>query len=407
MNLSFLNPSLVLLLSIAVILILIKLKVPVAFAILAGAVFLVLLVTPFSEIPSLFLKTVTYSQTWQLFIIVPCALAFSSLMEQKGMLTRLARALENIGPGLAVHVLPAVIGLVPMPAGALVAATAVKDLAERLKLTPDRITFINYWFRHIWEYSLPIYPSLIITATVLALPISTVVKVLLPMSALAILLGGITSYRMLRKTKVDREQKREPAKQIAISSLRAAWPIILLIILIFVNVEAWMAFPIVLLLLAIQQRVNGKEVTKAVRYGLNPLILLLLFAVMLYQVTITWSGAAEVLVGKMQDLGLPSLLILAGIPLVLGIATGYGPATFGISMPLLLPFIITNSGFNWQSLLVAFVSGSLGQMLSPAHLCFCLSAEYFKSTLGRVYRYTGPIIAIMEAVVIAVFLIFQ
>jgi hypothetical protein len=39
-------------------------------------------------------------------------------------------------------------------------------------------------------------------------------------------------------------------------------------------------------------------------------------------------------------------------------------------------------------------------------LCFCLSAEYFKSKLGRVYRYTGPIIAIMEAVVIAIFLIF-
>jgi hypothetical protein len=126
---------------------------------------------------------------------------------------------------------------------------------------------------------------------------------------------------------------------------------------------------------------------------------------MLYQVTITQSGAAEVLVGKMQDLGLPSLLILAGIPLVLGLATGYGPATFGISMPLLLPFIITSSGLQWQALLVAFVSGSLGQMLSPAHLCFCLSAEYFKSSLGRVYRHTGPIIAVMEVLVIAIFLI--
>jgi uncharacterized protein len=403
--LNFLNPSLVLLLSIAFILILIRLKVPVAFAILAGAIFLVLFVTSFKDIPSLFLKTVTYSQTWQLFIIVPCALAFSSFMEQRGMLTRLAKALENIGPGLAVHVLPGVIGLVPMPAGALVAATAVKNLADRLKLTPDRITFINYWFRHIWEYSLPIYPSLIITATVLALPISTVVKILLPMSALAILLGGITSYRMLRKTTLDVKEEKESTKQIVVSSLKAAWPIILIIILIFLKVEAWVAFPVVLLLLAIQQRVDGKEIIKAVKYGLNPLILLLLFSVMLYQVTITQSGSADVLVAKMQDLGLPSLLILAGIPLVLGIATGYGPATFGISMPLLLPIIITTSGLQWQALLVAFVSGSLGQMLSPAHLCFCLSAEYFKTPLSRVYRYTGPIIAIMEAVVIAIFLI--
>jgi hypothetical protein len=327
-------------------------------------------------------------------------------MEQKGMLTRLAKALEGIGPRLAVHVLPAVIGLVPMPAGALVAATAVKSLADRLKLTPERITFINYWFRHIWEYSLPIYPAIIVTATVLAIPISTVVRTLLPMTALAIILGGIVSYRILRKTPVVARIEKVPAKYIIINSLKAAWPIILLIILIFVKVEAWMAFPIVLVVLAIQQRVNGKEIVKAVKYGLNPLILILLFAVMLYQVTITQSGAAESLVTKMEAMGLPSLLILVGIPLVLGIATGYGPATSGIAMPLLLPFIVTSSGLNGQALLVAFVSGAMGQMLSPAHLCFCLSAEYFKTTLGKVYRYTVPIVVIMEAIVIAVFLIF-
>ena len=406
MNLSFLNPPLILLLSIAVILILIRIKVPVAFAILSGAIFLILLVTPLSNIPPLFLKTVKYSQTWQLYIIVPCTLAFSSFMEQKGMLTRLAKALEGIGPRLAVHVLPAVIGLVPMPAGALVAATAVKSLADRLKLTPERITFINYWFRHIWEYSLPIYPAIIVTATVLAIPISTVVRTLLPMTALAIILGGIVSYRILRKTPVVARIEKVPAKYIIINSLKAAWPIILLIILIFVKVEAWMAFPIVLVVLAIQQRVNGKEIVKAVKYGLNPLILILLFAVMLYQVTITQSGAAESLVTKMEAMGLPSLLILVGIPLVLGIATGYGPATSGIAMPLLLPFIVTSSGLNGQALLVAFVSGAMGQMLSPAHLCFCLSAEYFKTTLGKVYRYTVPIVVIMEAIVIAVFLIF-
>ena len=67
--------------------------------------------------------------------------------------------------------------------------------------------------------------------------------------------------------------------------------------------------------------------------------------------------------------------------------------------------IITSSGLNWQALLVAFVSGNLGQLLSPAHLCFCLSAEYFKTTLGKVYRYTLPITAIIQAVVIAIFLL--
>jgi uncharacterized protein len=405
LNLSLLNPWLALLLSIVVILVLVRIKVPVAFSVLAGAVFLILFVIPFDKMPSLLLDTVKYSQTWQLFIIVPCTLAFSSFMEQKGMLIRLAKALEGIGPRLAVHVLPAVIGLVPMPAGALVAATAVKSLADRLKLTPDRITFINFWFRHIWEFSLPIYPAIIVTTTVLALPIPTVVKILAPMSALSIILGGIVSYRMLRKSPAIIEEERDSAKNIILNSLKAAWPIMLLIILIFVKVQPWIAFPVVLIVLGIQQRVSRKEIKKATKYGLSPLILLLLFSVMLYQVTITQSGAAEVLVAKMESINVPSILILVLIPLALGVSTGYGPAVTGISMPLLLPFIITGSGLQWQALLLAYVSGYLGQMLSPAHLCFCLSAEYFKTTLGKVYRYTVPIVAIMQAIVIAIFLL--
>ena len=134
--------------------------------------------------------------------------------------------------------------------------------------------------------------------------------------------------------------------------------------------------------------------------------MILLLAVMLYQMTIKESDAAGVLVSKMLSLGLPSLLMLVGMPLVLGIAIGYGPAITGIAMPLLLPFIITSSGLNSQALLVAYVSGMVGQLLSPSHLCFCFSAAYFKASLGSVYRYTVPILAVIEAGVIIVFFVF-
>lgn len=402
-----LNPSLALLLSIAAILLLIRLKVPAGFGVLAGCIILILFVVPFRDVPSLLLETVTDKQTWQLLIVVPCTLTFSSLMEQKGMLLRLASVLEGIGPRLAVYTLPAVIGLVPMPAGALVAATAVKGLAERLNLAPERITFINYWFRHIWEISLPIYPAMIIAASVLEIPIFSIVKTCLPISLLSILLGVIVSYRWMKKPPTTDSGKRDSVKNIFFSFCKAAWPIILLIILIFAKVEAWIAFPVTLTLLAVQQRVKWQEVKKALKYGLNPLILLLLLAVMLYQMTIKESNAAGVLISEMQSIGLPSLLMLVGLPLVIGIAIGYGPAISGIALPLLVPYIVTGSGLQSQALLVAYVSGTVGQLLSPAHLCFCLSVEYFKTTLGKVYRYTIPILAIIEATIIVIFLLIK
>jgi integral membrane protein (TIGR00529 family) len=397
-----LTAPLALLLSIAVILVLVRLKVPVGFGVLAGCIVLIVLVVPFNNVPSLLLKTVTYKQTWQLLIVVPCTLAFSSVMEQKGLLTRMAGALESIGPRLAIHVLPAVIGLVPMPAGALVAATAVKGTAGKLRLSPQAITFINYWFRHIWEFSMPFYPAIIVTSTVLGIPVSTVVKILLPMTGVAIVLGAAVSYQILRKAAHTAKGPRDSVKNILLIFIKAAWPIALLIILIFAKVEAWIAFPAVLILVMFQQRVRWAQIKKALKYALNPLIILLLLAVMLYQMTVNSSDSASVLIAYMQSIGLPSLLMLAGLPLLIGLAIGYGPAISGISMPLLLPFIVSNSGINAGYLLVACVSGMVGQLLSPAHLCFCLSAEYFKTTLGKVYRYTLPICLVIEAAVILV-----
>ena len=212
-----LNPSLALLISIVAILVLTRFKIPVALGVLAGCILLIVFVIKVSDIPSLLLRTITNEQTWQLLIVVPCTMAFGSLMEQKGLLTRLATVLEGIGSRLAIHILPAIIGLVPMPAGALVAATAIKGLGENLKLAPEKVAFINYWFRHIWEISIPVYPAVILVSTILAVPLSTVVETLFPMTILIAASGAVISYRMLRKAPREKRNPRGSWKNIIFS----------------------------------------------------------------------------------------------------------------------------------------------------------------------------------------------
>ena len=400
-----LNSPLALLISIAVILILTRFKVPIALSVLAGCILLIIFVIRINDIPQLLLKTVTNEQTWQLLIVVPCTIAFGSLMEQKGLLTRLAATLEGVGPRLAIHVLPAVIGLVPMPAGALVAATAVKGLGDKLQLAPEKIAFINYWFRHIWEISIPVYPAVILVSTILAVPLSKVVEILFPMTVLIVVLGTVVSYRMLRKTPHEKRKIEDSVKNYIFGFLKVAWPILLLIILIFAKVEAWIAFPVTLVLIIIQQKIKWSEMKIALKRAFDPLIILLLLAVMLFQTTAKNSDAASMLVSNMQSIGLPSVLILVGIPLLIGLATGYGPAVVGIALPLLSPYIISGSVIHIGALLVACVSGMMGQLLSPAHLCFCLSVEYFHTTLSKVYRYTVPLCLTIEIVALLVYFV--
>jgi len=399
-----LNPSPALLASIAGILILLRLKLHPGLAIFVGSLIISLLVLPPHSLPDLMLQTLLNYQTLKLLAIIASALTLSRLMDVKGLLTSLAATMERIGPRLALHLVPAVIGLVPMPAGALVSATALRDLAKRMGLTPEQATFINYWFRHLWEYSLPLYPAIITTSVILSVQLSSVMLTLLPMTALVIALGTVSSYRMLKPNK-SRETKERMSKNIAYTLLRASWPILLVVALVLLGLDAVIAFPLTLALLALQQRVKWPESKMALKYGLDPKILFLLYAIMLYKATIEGSDAAYALFSDMQNIGLPALTVLAALPFLMGFATGIGMGFVGISLPLLVPFLTLGSELNSYALLLAYTSGMVGLLLSPVHLCLILSTEYFKASLARVYRYILPPLLAIEAVAVLIYYI--
>lgn len=395
-----LSQSISLLVSITGILILLRLRVHPGWAIFVGSLILSPLVLPLHSIPSHMLQSLLDYQTLRLLVVVASALSLSSLMEGQGLLARLATAMESIGPKLALGVIPAVIGLVPMPAGAVVSATASRDLAERMGLTPEQSTFINYWFRHPWEFSLPVYPGLILTSVLLSVSLSSIVVVLFPVTALVIVFGVVLSYGILKKAP---KTKGRLSKGIIYNLLRASWPILLLVSLVLLKLETMIAFPLVLALLAGQQRAKWPEWRKAFKYGLDLKILFLLYAVMLYKATIETSGAAGVLVSDLQAMGLPASVTLVTLPLLMGLATGISVAFVGVALPLLVPYIIANSGFNGYALLLAYVSGMMGVLLSPLHLCLILSTAYFKASLAKVYRYVLPLCLVIEAIALLIY----
>ncbi|MFC1940518.1 DUF401 family protein [Chloroflexota bacterium] len=397
-----LNPSLALLISIAGILILLRLRVHPSFAIFAGSIIVSILVVPLLSILPLMLKSLIDYQTIRLLVIIASALSLSRLMEEKGLLADLAATLESLNPKLALHFIPAVIGLVPMPAGALVSATAAGGLVKRMGLAPERSTFINYWFRHIWEYSIPAYPGIVVASVILAVPLTLVVATLSPLTALAVISGAILSYWILKKLP---KLSGKPAKNIVPNFLKASWPMLILVASILLGLEPIIAFPAMLFLLAIQQRANWPELKKAFKYGLDPKILFLLYTVMLYKAIIESSGAAQAVFSDMQVMGLPASVMLVILPFLIGLATGFTMAFVGVALPLLVPYIASDPGINGNALFLAYASGMMGVMLSPLHLCLILSAEYFKANLSRVYRYLMLPFVMVEGIAILVYYI--
>jgi len=400
-----LSPSLALLASIAGILILIRLKVRPSLAIFAGSLILSLLLLPPRSLPEHMFHTLVDRQTLTLLAVVASALALSRLMEVKGLLTSLAATMERLGPRLAMHLVPATIGLVPMPAGALVSATALRDLADRMGLTPERVTFINYWFRHIWEASLPVYPAIITTSIILSVQLSSVTLTLLPMTALVIALGIVSSYRMFKPNKRYETEERTSKKSIVYNLLRTSWPILLIVVLVLAGLDAVIAFPLALAILACQQRAKWPELKVALKYGFDLQILFLLYSVMLFKATIESSGAAYALFSDMQYIGMPTSVLLALLPFLMGFATGISMGFVGISLPLLVPFITLGSEVNSYALMLAYISGYVGVLLSPLHLCLILTIEYFKASFAKVYRLILPPLLGIEAVVVFIYYI--
>lgn len=394
-----LSPSLALLLSLAGMLVLLRLRVPAGVAIFVGSLILMVLAQPLSIVPGLLAQAIWNLGTLRLLVIVVTALTLSYLMEARGLLSGLAATLERFSPRLAMYIIPAMVGLVPMPAGALVSAAAVQGLAERMGLSPERATFVNYWFRHVWEFSLPMYPAIIIASVVLSLKLSTVVVTLLPLTGLALISGIVLSHRML---KVRAAFSENGSSNLTLELLRNSWPVLLLVMLILLGLDAGWAFPLVLLAFALQQRVHWSDLARGLKYGFSPLILLLICAVMLYKGVIEDAGAATSLFLGMQSLGLPAAFSLMSLPFLIGLAAGASFGFAGIVFPLLAPLILA-PGCSY-ALLLAYASGMVGLLLSPAHLCLTLSAEYFKARLSVVYRYLLPPLILIETA--ALFLYF-
>ncbi|HHE41867.1 MAG TPA: DUF401 family protein [Dehalococcoidia bacterium] len=383
------NPSLALLASIVLVLALLRVRMQLGLAVFCGSIALSLLVLTPIETPRLMLSALTSVQTLRLLAIIVCALSLSRLMELKGMLVRLANALETIGPRLAIHVAPVAIGLMPLPGGALVSATAVKDLVRRLRLSAEEATFINFWYRHICEFATPVYPGVIMAGVFLSVPLSFILLHLAPVWLLMVAFGTLVSIRILRKAPPP-ASGNSMGGSIPQEIVQSSWPVLLVVALVIIGLDAALAFLVTLLALSVAQRVSRDDVADSLRSGFDPRILFLLYAVMLYKTVVEASGAAQALFNDMQTIGMPPVVILTALPLLIGFSSGLSSAMVGISIPLLLPFLTAEHSVDGLSFLLAYGAGGMGYLLSPLHLCLVLSAEYFKARLSSVYRYLLP-----------------
>jgi hypothetical protein len=99
---------------------------------------------------------------------------------------------------------------------------------------------------------------------------------------------------------------------------------------------------------------------------------------------------------------IPILLIIMIMPFVSGLITGIAIGFVGTSFPLVIPLFQALPAYDSMALAaVAYTFGFMGMMLSPVHLCFLVSKDYYKAGLLKSYRHLAlPTLTVMAATLI-------
>ena len=374
------DPSLALFISIALILLLIR-KINVGYAILLGATLLGLLTIGTFTVDVL-VNTATSFQTLRIMGIVVSAFTLGFSMQELGLLKSLSETVSGIVDRLSLVTLPAIVGFLPMPGGALVSAIMLTDLVKKYRASPERATYLNYWFRHLWVPVWPLYPSFIIGAAVVDVSYHRIIEACYPIT-IGMILAGLPF--------VPKVFKFDFKLKDVVSIIKSIYPLLIVVFLaIVIRVDLLLTLPLAIALLYVHKRPNKEKIGKILRRTIDPKILVLVFGVMFYKNLICVTHSAQIFFLHLKELRIPTPIASFLLAFVVGFSVGIEISYSAIALPLLTAFTGMGSALIPKNLMLVFGAGLLGVMLSPLHLCLILTSEYYSADIGKVYRYLIP-----------------
>lgn len=348
--------------------------------------------------------------TLRLAAVIVLIMVLSELLRQTAGLQGMVEALQALIPGpIVIAALPALVGLLPMVGGAMFSAPMVEEVGDRLGADAERKTFVNYWFRHVWEYVFPLYPSMMLAAALLGLTTFELASATWPLAATAIAGGAVFGLMGMRPAQgqPDNEPSVSHPLRVLVSSI---WPIVLVIGLsLLLPVDERFSLVISLLVtLTLLMAIKGVPIADLWDIFVARIpwkTVAVIFSALIFRRVLDDSGAVVAVSQDLTRLNVPLALVAFTVPFIAGLLTGLASAAFSIGFPVVAPLLMRGASSvapSWAAWLMA--GGFLGVMLSPLHLCLALTRVYFHAEWGPIYRRMTP--AVLSVAATAVVLLF-
>ena len=380
------------------IVVLLRFKVLIGPAILSGGLLIWLFESrSFEKLWVAFTETLTMQRTWDLLLCLYFVMCLEVELRKSGSLHGMVVTLRNIFSSNKVTLafMPAFLGLLPSLGGARFSAPIVQEASEGIAVDDEQKSAINLWFRHIFEFSNPLMPGVILACGIANVSIGDLIDQVGWVTILCFVLGWIFLIVPLKITDPEKATNTQHDRTIDWKSLILAFgPIVTSFLLIVAfDVQAALAMGLVVvafipLYFWFKRPISVKSVfTESLDKKLFFNVVCILYFIQL----LTVIGTLDENVNVFNNSALPQAVIIACLSFIFGVMTGMGQGYIAIVMPivaLMAPGNIVLVG-------IAMVYGMAGQMVTPTHLCILVTVEYFKSRLWKTIGKCGVLSLLM------------
>ena len=373
---------------------------------LGGSLFTAALVLAiFTMGPGLFgsLGLETFTNPGIIFMALAVAMIpmIGGYLETSGLMDSLVSNLRVSRRGF-LGTVPALLGMLPMPGGALLSAPLVKRGGQGV--SPESMVALNVWFRHALYLVFPISTALIVSSYLAGLDIYDVIPVLFPFFLITLALGYFFFLREAKGKIGGSGEFSWKGLFIPLGTLLAA-PIIDFIILRGFQPEIRetaliLAVSVSFILAAYFSRTTIKKSWLVARKMKPWNFGSIIFGMFLFLAIFQNSGVPELIGG----LGMSNMVLCVGVGFLLGVVTGRIQVPTSIIIPIYLGSAAVLSMEPWH-FAVTYVSIFIGYVISPVHPCISVSLEYFGVDVKGFLKKMAVPSAIMMAVVIVVGLV--
>ena len=347
------------------------------------------------------LRTISDPSVLLLALVVGVIPLIGGVMEASGQMERLVSNLRiGVRPFLASA--PALLGMLPMPGGALLSAPLIERGASHIPA--DVKAAANVWFRHVLLIVYPLGSALIASAKIAELDVYEVIPFLIPAFLLSV---GVGYLFLLRRAGGRLAQHGA----FSLIGLLVPLGIILAAPGIDLALKRTFALPVAeigtasgvfvsLILATAVGRIRLPQLRRIfvkMRPWKYALIVLAMFA---FLNVFTASGVPE----RIAAMTLHPVALCVVIGFVLGLVTGRIQAPMSIVVPI---YVSTYRPMTPEVFAVTYFAIFLGYVLTPIHPCVSVSVEYFGTPMSAfLQRLAVPaVVSVIVTLIVGLFVL--